>query len=457
MKFIHKGLPPLLLVLLTFIVFCPVLKFQFAPFWDDADKVLGNPDYHAARLSHLAHYWVPPPHETFFVPLTYTVYGLLTMGAGFNPMVFHAANLFCHIVSAVLVYLILKHLLGLTKPAWLGAAVFAIHPVQVDPVAWIGTLYTPLSSMFGLLAIWMYLRFAEAGPVPGTPGKPAQRRLSYWIGTVAFILALVAKPSAVVIPVMVAAIEIGLYRRRIRELFFPLGLWGALCVPIVVINRLAYPGNTVFAPPPWQRVIVALDTIAFYLWKIVWPFDLVPDYGRSPRWVVNHPMVWLTCFVPIAIYVVCRVYWRRIPWLGVGFAVFVAGLIPVLGLTPFDFQIYSTPADRYVSLSMLGVAIVVAFVLARVDPLSLREKRAELATARERAGVRAPGEGEAPAEPGPSSGLRLGRSLALPEYPHSDPLLFEPEPEAQPQSRRPEGEGVGGRRRRLSFVITAVI
>ena len=358
--------PALLLALVTLLVFSPVLRNQFVPFWDDEDKVLGNPDYHPARLANLAHYWVPPPHQTFFVPVTYGVYGLLAMAAGFNPVVFHAANLVAHILSAVLVFVILKRLVRSARAAWLGAALFALHPLQVDPVAWIGTLYTPLSGMFALFAIWQYLLFAEGAAPPRSTGAADRFRwLHYALGTLAFVLALLAKPSTVVVPVMLLAIEHGLYRRRIRDLVVPLGIWAALCVPIVLINRLAYPGTTIYAPVPWQRVVVALDTIAFYLYKLVLPIRLVPDYGRSPRWVVGHPVVWLTCAVPIAVYIICRICRRRLPWLGVCAAIFVAGLIPVLGLTPFDFQIYSTPADRYVSLSLLGVATAAAFVLAR--------------------------------------------------------------------------------------------
>ena len=366
----------LLLALITFLVFCPVLKCQFVGFWDDEDKITANRDYHPPRLWKLTHYWVPPPHETFYVPVTYSIYGLLAMAAqrplaagiaDLSPAVFHAANLLAHVASAVLVFLILRRLVRSRWAAWAGAALFALHPLQVEPAAWTGTFYTPLSGMFSLLAIWQYLLFSE------TPrANPGRRRTHYVVGTLAFALALLSKPSTIAVPLIVAAIELGLRGRRLRELAAPLGVWVLMCVPIVWINRLAFPGTSVYGPEPWQRAIVALDALAFYLWKLIVPFRLVPDYGRSPRWLLAHPVVWLTCLAPIAILVICRVYRRSIPWLGVAAAVFVAGLISTLGLLPFDFQRYSTVADRYVSLSLLGASIFVAFALDRRSSMTAR-------------------------------------------------------------------------------------
>jgi tetratricopeptide (TPR) repeat protein len=107
--------------------------------------------------------------------------------------------------------------------------------------------------------------------------------------------------------------------------------------------------------------------LAFYLWKLIFPARLLVDYGRTPQWLIHRPAVWASGLVTIAVAISCWLARRRWRWLWIGFAVFVAALLPVLGLTPFDVQMISTVTDRYLYLAMLGPALVVAFALARAE------------------------------------------------------------------------------------------
>lgn len=359
----------LLAGVLTLFVFSPVLRHGFIESWDDAEAITENPDYNPPRLSNLLHYWVPPPKREFYVPVTYTLWGLLAMGARgvaadgratFNPVWFHAANLLAHAIGAALVFLILRRLVRGRWAAWVGAMLFAVHPIQVEAVAWAASMYTPLSGMFALFATWQYLRFSDARQ-DGTRFAWGH----YALATIAFVLGMLTKPSIVAVPLIVAAIELGLRRRGLRQFALPLGAWVAVTVPIVLATRIALPGTSLPAPDGPQRAIVALDAVGFYLGKLVWPAGLVPDYGRSPQWVMAHPLAWLTCLAPIGLLVVCRLCWRRARWAGAAAAVFTIGLLPTLGLAPFDYQRYSTVADRYAYLAMLGPAIVLAVVLCK--------------------------------------------------------------------------------------------
>jgi hypothetical protein len=117
--------------------------------------------------------------------------------------------------------------------------------------------------------------------------------------------------------------------------------------------------------PLWQRPFVAGDALAFYLFKIVCPIRLGVDYGRAPVSTIASHWPYLTSLVPLVIAIV--VWVKRRAWRPIvaGAVIFVLGLLPILGLVPFDFQIYSTVADHYVYLPMLGIAIVVAFVVLR--------------------------------------------------------------------------------------------
>lgn len=359
----------LLAVVLTLLVFSPVLGHRFIESWDDAEAITENADYNPPRFSNLLHYWVPPPKREFYVPVTYTLWGLLAMVVRhttadgkviFIPIWFHAANLVAHAISAVLVFLILRRLVQARWAAWMGAMIFAVHPIQVEAVAWAASMYTPLSGMFGLLAIWQYLHFSDARQ---ERGGPAWRH--YILATAGFVMGMLTKPSVAAVPLIVAPIEAGLRGRRLRQIVMPLGAWVAISVPIVQATRMALPGTSVPAPDGPQRVIVALDAIAFYLWKLAWPARLIPDYGRSPRWVMGHPLVWLTCLAPIGLLIVCRLWWQQARWAGAAAGVLALALLPTLGLVPFDYQRYSTVADRYAYLAMLAPGIAVAVLLCR--------------------------------------------------------------------------------------------
>lgn len=183
------------------------------------------------------------------------------------------------------------------------------------------------------------------------------------MATLAFVAALMTKPTVVSVPFMIAAIEFFLRGRGPRSWAPPLAPWVALGAVVVRLNQHAAPAGTVFVPDFSYRPLVPLDAIAFYLAKVFWPAGLVMDYQRSPQWLMQHPIAWLTAVVAPAAGWAC---WRlrcRAPWLAASFGVFVAGLLPTIGILPFDFQHYSTVADRYAYPAMLGPAIAAAFVV----------------------------------------------------------------------------------------------
>lgn len=355
--------------LVTFAAFSPVLGHAFLDAWDDNVAITQNAAYNPPRVSTLVHYWVPPPHDEFFVPVMYTLWGLVAMAARspvtgtMNPLPFHALNLIGHTLTAVMVFLILRRLVRSDWASAAGALLFALHPIQVEAVAWASSAYTPLSGMLGLAAVWQYLIFSDATD-RGERGRP---RAHYAVACVAFVLAMLTKPAAVSIPLIAGALEVGFRGRPVRKVLAPLGAWMALSVPIVLATRLGTPAATVGHFEPWQRVVVALDAMGFYVWRILVPVGLSPDYGRSPGWVLGRPVVWLTALIPVGLFVLVRVLRRRAPWLNAAAAVFAVALLPTLGLSPFNFQTFSTVADRYAYLAMFGVAVVVAVLLSRVS------------------------------------------------------------------------------------------
>ena len=366
----------LLIATVTFGVFCSTLGHQLL-YWDDVVSIVANKELNPPTLHNLAEFWRHPVdgYNRSYVPVNYTLWWLVAHfarvpdpnGAGmtFLPAPFHALNLTFHLIAAVLVFVLLRRLVRADWPAVAGALLFALHPLQVEPVCWASNMYTPLSGMLSLAAIVLYLRFSDArlgGERCAGPSRRPRQWLVMIAAVICFTLALLSKPTLVLLPLVIAAIEVLINGRRLRDCA-PLLAWLPIAAADVVITRHVHPGLSAFKPPLYVRPFIAADALSFYFQKLLIPVRLITDYSRSPRWAVRQPGIWLAWMVPAA---VAGVFWlvrRRAPWLLCGFIVFVLGALPMLGVVPFDYQLYSTVADRYVWFSMLGPALVLAFAV----------------------------------------------------------------------------------------------
>jgi tetratricopeptide (TPR) repeat protein len=192
------------------------------------------------------------------------------------------------------------------------------------------------------------------------PGK-------YAIATLLFVLALLAKPSAVVCPLLAAIVACGLMRRSARSAAIELCPWAAVSCVWVLVTSGAQPFNHAVGGPIWLRPLIAGDATAFYLFKLIAPSQSAIDYGRTPADVVTHFWGYLTWLLPAVLgYGLWRVR-KPAPWALICAAIFVAALLPVLGFVPFAFQVFSTVADRYAYLAMLGPSLALAIGLACLE------------------------------------------------------------------------------------------
>jgi Tfp pilus assembly protein PilF len=273
---------------------------------------------------------------------------------GLRPAVFHGASLVLHVLAAWLVLAICLRLTGSLPAACAGALLFALHPVQVEPVAWASGAKDLLAGVLSLAAVWLFVMRRSAG----TP-----RGRAVWIGlaTLAYVLAMLAKPSAVVVPLVLLAVEWLVDRKLSRNAIFTVGVWLLLALPVVAVTRVVQPATGVLVPPLWQRPIIALDALGFYVESLIWPVRLAFVYGRTPEMQLASP--WANVLVAVAAAVLLVVVSRRLPVVAAAAAISVAALLPYLGLVPFDFQDHSTVADHYLYVAMLGPAIVLAYLM----------------------------------------------------------------------------------------------
>ncbi len=377
-----------LLIVVTAAVFWQVQRFEFV--WDDVVNLSGNPYMARPSWASLARFW-ERPFAYLYVPLTYTVWLITTRGvtlwnlldgsaAVLWPGPFHAANLLLHLLAVVVVFAILRKLVRQDWPAAAGAMLFAVHPVQVEPVAWATGLKDVLAGLLSLVSVWQYLAYAGTAAAAGkSAGGNAEKtnaddpegsitkrkRLHYTLATLTFALALLAKPTAVVVPAALWVLDHLLIGRSMRAATRSLAGWILLVSPIAVMTKMAQTAELVeFITPLWFRPLLFADAIGFYVFKLIFPLRLTIDYGRSAQWVVKEG--WLDFFWVIPCVLLAILLWfgrQRRPWLVAAAALFVLGILPVSGLSLFAFQNISVVADRYLYFAMLGPALALASLL----------------------------------------------------------------------------------------------
>ncbi len=343
------------------IAFAQVPMYDFVS-WDDDIHVYGNPNLNPLTAQSLAHIWTQP-YQKLYIPLSYSFFALLSLIAhhsgamsptetGYDPHVFHVASLALHVADTLFVFAILRALIKRDGAAALGALLYGVHPLQVESVAWISEIRGLLANLFGLGAIWYYV----------TRATPEVKRIWPVCGFL-IALALLCKPSAVVVPLVMFIIAIGPLKRSIRTASMETLPLLAVAIPFIAITRSVQP--TFADPVPWlQRPFIAGDALTFYLGKLLWPVHLNIDYGRTSQFVLAHSWGHVTSLAAVLVAVAAWLIRRRYSAVAVALATFIAVLLPVLGLVPFAYQQYSTVADRYVSLALLGPAFAVAALAA---------------------------------------------------------------------------------------------
>lgn len=355
----RRKIIPIILIFVPLLIFWQNFDNQFV--WDD-EFILAHGEYLSeVNLKNLSHFWEKPYNE-LYIPVSLTAFLLVNQLSGSshpNPTIFHLFNLLFHIFNAILVYIILRKLIKNDWAAGAGGLLFAIHPIQVEVVAFAWGFKDILSVFFALLAIWFYIIYIESS-------RSRIRKLFYGVASVMFILSMLSKPSTVVLPIIIFPLDFLFYHRSLKTSLKSISLWFLLTIPIVIITKLAQPYSYIdFIPPIWARPLIFSDALNFYLSKVMLPIKLCVAYGRTPQFVMRHWWIYLSWLIPvILLYLIWR-FRKRFPFLAIGFLIFVVGFLPVSGWIPFEYQNWSTVADRYLYLSIIGVAMAFSALLKR--------------------------------------------------------------------------------------------
>ena len=367
-------------------VYAQVVTFHFLPFWDDDTNIHRNPLYAPLSWSSVALFW-KGPFQQLYIPVTYTAWaGLVALSrivagttVSFGPInaaLFHGANLLVHLLSVAMVFLILRRLLSahsrgqtaspvrILAAVAAGALAFGLHPVQVETVAWVSGLRDVLGGALSLAAIELFLSWLD-GP------RSRLNWMRYAGATLFLFLAFGSKPGTVVTPALALICGLWLLKAESRRLGLLLWLipWFLFAVAEVVLTSHAQPAAELARSlvPLWARPFVAGDALAFYLGKLFWPlppWGLCADYGRSPNSLFDAGILWWSWIVPVVVAAVLAVF-RKLRIYLIPCLLLAIGVLPTLGLIPFNFQVVSTVSDRYLYLGMLGPALALALFVLR--------------------------------------------------------------------------------------------
>jgi len=314
--------------------------------WDDESHLTQNPCI-VGPLG-LKEIWTST--RAVYYPLVLTSFWGLHKLVGLSPSPYHILNVLMHAGSAVLLWRVLRQLA--VRGAWLGAALWALHPVMVQSVAWITELKNTQSCLFYLLSILCFLKF-------DTESQPSRRWWRFGGAVLFFILAITSKPSTVMLPVVLALCvwwRKGRIRRRDVVALVPFTLISALASVWTIWEQKFHAGavGAEWAQRWPERIIVAGRAIWFYLGKLVWPHPLVFIY---PRWEINSAQ--LTAYLPLlaALAALAALWLIRGKWSRPVFfaaAYFVISLFPVLGFFSVYFFRYSFVSDHFQYLASMG-------------------------------------------------------------------------------------------------------
>ncbi len=342
-----------LLACVTIAAYLPSLRGGFI--WDDntfltQNRLIRAPDG-------LYRFWFTTQAADYF-PATYSPLWLEWRLWGMNAAGYHAVNLGLHVITALLLWAVLTRL-GI-RGAYLAAFVFAVHPVNVESVAWITQRKNLMALLFLLLSV---LAFARTGIADGA----RWRRPPYVLSLALFALAMLSKGSAAMLPIILAGLVAWRRPLRARDLAL-LAPFFAISAALVITDiwfQKHGSGEVFRNAGPLARLLGAGGVVWFYLSKSLLPLHLLFIY---PQWDVRpaDPLWWIPLLAAAGL---TAVLWRlrrgaARPVL-FAWAYFCVALVPVLGFTDVQFMQYSLVADHYCQIALIGVVALVCAGWAR--------------------------------------------------------------------------------------------
>jgi tetratricopeptide (TPR) repeat protein len=384
MRRLNEGLLAGALVTLTALAYLPVWNNDFVSL-DDEIYITKNPAVLAGWTGPSWRWAWRTNYGTYWQPLSWiSLQGDVHLFAGRtpdgqvlpSPVASHVHDLLWHAAGGVLLFWALRRMTGARWRSFFVAALFALHPLRVESVAWAAERKDVLSCFFGILTLWMYALYAE---------KPGWLR---YLGVfLAFLVSLLCKPMLMTLPFALLLLDYWPLRRLAfgspysfgRLLWEKVPLFGLTAAIMLITLRARYQtdfGVSYAVVPLFDRLAIAATGYGWYLAHTAWPVGLGALYPHPGRdWSV--PAALAGAAAVLALTAAC--FWQagRRPWLIVGWLWFLGSLVPVLGWAQNGEQAW---ADRFTYWPHIGLLIAVVWAVAEAAA-SLRVPAAVVGTA----------------------------------------------------------------------------
>src|SRR5438132_3846312 len=378
----------LLLTVLSLAVFSQTIRYDFVNFDDDM-YVYNAPTIRAGLTLQGIVAACTSPHARNWHPLTTLSHMLDCRLYGLNSGGQHATNLVLHTIAALLLFRVLRQMTGALWKSAIVAALFAVHPLHVESVAWVSERKDVLSAVFFFLMLDAYARYARTASI---------RR--YVVVTALFVAGLMSKPMLVTAPIVLLALDYwplrrfdqmvstkgkskirhsGSRRRIIQRLFLEKVPWLILSAGVGIITfalQKRAAGSLPALPFLW-RAQNAVTSYVIYAWKTLWPTRLAVFYPHPNDTLAIWEVI-LAIGLLLAITVAAIVFRRERPYLFTGWFWYVGMLVPVIGLVQVGEQGY---ADRYTYLPHIGLFLLAVWLVADVTAVPQFRSRFTVVTA----------------------------------------------------------------------------
>lgn len=375
----------LLLALIALFVFNPVNRHPFVNY-DDDRYVTENPHIQQGLTPATIKWAFTSTEHANWHPVTWLSHALDVSLFRMNPAGHHLTSVAIHVANAVLLYLLLVTVTGQMWPSLFVALLFALHPIQVESIAWIAERKNVLCTLFFLLTLWAYGRYAQ---------RPSFAR--YAVVVMAFALGLMSKPMVITVPFVLLLVDFWPLGRianwttpapafKVKQSSFaklvvekvPLFLMSFVSALITISAQQT--GGAVRSTiqfSPGVRLANAIHAYVMYLWKMLWPARLAPLYPH-PGDSLSASQIIGALFVLLAITALVLKFRDR-RYLLAGWLFFLGTLVPVIGLVQVGDQ---AMADRYAYIPLLGVFAMIAFTAADVARAACEKHTASAAKVR---------------------------------------------------------------------------
>ncbi len=351
---LEVGMPAAVLVTAVLVIYGSSLNNKFVS-WDDTGLIYNNPVIRGLNAANVKQAFSMYDPE-LYIPLTFVSWQFDYMAGGLQPFMYHFGNMVLHALCALLTLLFVRKVTGKPWLGWMAGLLFAVHPLHVEAVAWASARKDVLSAFFALASMTAYAHYAGSG-----------RRGIWWLygaSVALFALALMAKVSVVMVPVLLVALD-WMRRRPMSKAAI------ADKVPYVTLSVVfgivaLFGKKQILAETgTWEKILMAGKSTVFYLQKLLVPIDLTVIYPYVKPITLSSPDFWVPAALSLGL--VALTVWLALRWREAAFclAFFLLNIIPSFTNFAKDGELY-VASDRYAYIASIGIFVLAGLLLERL-------------------------------------------------------------------------------------------